>query len=260
MTATSARRTSPAPDPAWRPEMNVNRRNTTLRRAVAALAGRTGRVLEVGAGTARFLRAVHRFHPHLQAHASDIDPAALRQAVGASPLLEVTQSDLTALPYRDGAFDAVLVFDVLEHLHQPALGVAEIARVTKPGGVLHALIPCEGQPLTLHWLLWKAGVASDLKERRVGHVQRFTHASAVRLLQTHGFRVTGVSWSMHPVGQVKDVLTYLEMEAGFPRWLARNPLYRGGMAALWLGSYAEAAVLQRLPLSAVAMHVTAVRQ
>lgn len=252
--------TSPAPAADWRPAEAVGSRNTALRRALTSMRGRTGRVLEVGAGTARFLRAVRRANPALEGHASDLDADALRSAVRADGDLGATQSDLTALPYRDGAFDVVLVFDVLEHLHHPELGVAELARVTRPGGLLHALIPCEGQLATLHWLMWKTHLKADLKERRVGHVQRFTHKSAVRLLEQHGFQVTDASWSMHPVGQVRDILSYWQEEASFPGWVRRNPLFKLGMAGLWAGSYAESALLRRCPASAVALHVTAVRR
>lgn len=238
----------------------MSRHNTALRRAVAALAGREGRVLEAGAGTARFLRAICRERPALQPHAADVDPTSLRQAMAAMPSLRVTQSDLTALPYRDGTFQAVLVFDVLEHLHQPELGARELARVTAPGGLLHALIPCEGQPFTLHWLMWRLDVKARLKEQRVGHVQRFTHRSALRLLESCGYRVAGVSWSMHPIGQARDILSYLADEPGFPRRVRGSLPFRALMAGLWLLAYAESWLLRRVSFSAVAMHVTAVRQ
>ncbi|MEM7689235.1 MAG: bifunctional 2-polyprenyl-6-hydroxyphenol methylase/3-demethylubiquinol 3-O-methyltransferase UbiG [Pseudomonadota bacterium] len=40
-----------------------------------------------------------------------------------------------ALPYEDGAFDAVVCVDVLEHVADLSQTIAEIARVLKPGGV-----------------------------------------------------------------------------------------------------------------------------
>lgn len=252
--------TAPLPAPDWEPAGDVNRRNTALQRAVQVLANRHGRALEVGAGTARFLRAICREAPGLHAHASDRDAPSLVRAVRADTALAVTQSDLTALPYLGAAFDVVLVFDVLEHLHRPELGVQELARVTAPGGVLHALIPCEGQPLTLHWLMWRLGVKAQLKEQRVGHVQRFTHGSAVRLLESCGFQVTEASWSMHPIGQVRDILSHLSDEPSFPSAVRANPLFKAVLGGLWLAAYVESMVLRRVPFSAVALHVTAVRR
>jgi SAM-dependent methyltransferase len=45
------------------------------------------------------------------------------------------------LPFRDGAFDAVFSFAVLEHIRDPFQAAREIVRVLKPGGVLYAAVP-----------------------------------------------------------------------------------------------------------------------
>lgn len=48
--------------------------------------------------------------------------------------------DVTRLPLRDGAVDDVLAAFVLNHLDNPAAGLAELARVTRPGGALLASV------------------------------------------------------------------------------------------------------------------------
>jgi SAM-dependent methyltransferase len=45
-------------------------------------------------------------------------------------------ADVTKLPYRTAAFDAVVCGWVLEHLPDPAPGLRELARVLQPGGKL----------------------------------------------------------------------------------------------------------------------------
>jgi len=45
------------------------------------------------------------------------------------------------LPFQDGALDGVLAKDVLEHLHEPWLAVAEFHRVLQPGGKLRVEVP-----------------------------------------------------------------------------------------------------------------------
>ena len=243
--------------PSWEPESTVRGQNVTLVRALSALQGRSGRILEVGAGTARFLRALRQRVSGLEGHACDLSRPALNRARHHDGGLHVTQGDLTALPYRDNSFDTVVAFDIFEHLYDPGRGLVEVWRVLKPGGQLHALVPCEGQPLTLHWLMWKANIGADLKEKSVGHVQRFTHASLQALLEQHGFERKSVSYSMHPIGQVKDILMHLEQGPEFSPRLRRNPFYRALSTALWGGAYLESWLLRGVPLSAVALHVTA---
>ncbi|MBN1565059.1 MAG: Coenzyme F420 hydrogenase/dehydrogenase, beta subunit C-terminal domain, partial [Anaerolineae bacterium] len=52
----------------------------------------------------------------------------------------VKVSDYT-LPFEDAQFDAVLNFETVEHFPEPALMVAELGRVTKPGGTLILTTP-----------------------------------------------------------------------------------------------------------------------
>jgi ubiquinone/menaquinone biosynthesis C-methylase UbiE len=49
--------------------------------------------------------------------------------------------DATRLPFADGSFDAVTLFDVLEHIPDHALAASEARRVVRPGGVIMASSP-----------------------------------------------------------------------------------------------------------------------
>ena len=52
-------------------------------------------------------------------------------------------ADLTALPFRTGAFDAVLHIVTIEHLREPGSALAEMARVAAPGASLLVAAPHE---------------------------------------------------------------------------------------------------------------------
>jgi ubiquinone/menaquinone biosynthesis C-methylase UbiE len=49
--------------------------------------------------------------------------------------------DAQALPFEDGAFDAVLCRDVLHHLERPAAALAELRRICRSGGDLWIVEP-----------------------------------------------------------------------------------------------------------------------
>lgn len=63
----------------------------------------------------------------------DTDPGGLKEGVRCE--------DLQALTFRDATFDVVITQDVLEHVPDPALAFAEIARVLRPGGLHIFTVP-----------------------------------------------------------------------------------------------------------------------
>jgi SAM-dependent methyltransferase len=51
------------------------------------------------------------------------------------------RGDMTHMPFRDGAFDALISCDVLEHIVDDRAAVAEIHRVLRPNGVAILTVP-----------------------------------------------------------------------------------------------------------------------
>lgn len=54
------------------------------------------------------------------------------------------------LPFQAEVFDAILTFDVLEHVQSPQTSLSECHRVLKPGGYLCVVFPSYWQPLEHH--------------------------------------------------------------------------------------------------------------
>jgi len=104
----------------------------TVTAAPAALNGAT--VVEFGCGSGRFLdvvRARGGVAVGLEL-SSAVEPAAANFAD--CPDVLVVQGDLLQPPFRPGAFDAGYSIGVLHHTPDPAGGLAELARVVRPGG------------------------------------------------------------------------------------------------------------------------------
>jgi phosphatidylethanolamine/phosphatidyl-N-methylethanolamine N-methyltransferase len=105
-----------------------------------------GRVLEVGAGTGIHIRFVR--HSFDEYRITDLNPPALDRIVaqvvnGAKGRIVVSKEDATSLSFPDGHFDRVIAAHVLEHLYRPHEVLREWARVTKPGGVVTLILPCD---------------------------------------------------------------------------------------------------------------------
>ena len=89
----------------------------------------TGRILEVFADRVTRGVGVDINHAMLNLARLNLERAGMEHG-------SVRQADVTALPFEDGAADLVTVHQVLHYLDDPALAIAECARVLKPSGVL----------------------------------------------------------------------------------------------------------------------------
>lgn len=105
------------------------------------------RLLDAGTGLGQVLRVVNTAHPEVEVMALDLDRERLRSAVR-RPGSGVAVADLSQIPATDGAFDAVLCSEVLEHLADPASAVGEFRRVLRPGGRLAVTVPHADHPWT----------------------------------------------------------------------------------------------------------------
>jgi len=122
-----------------------------------SLKGRDGkppRVLEVACGTGRFATFIRDNHPSAELTCHDLSPFYLdkardndaywRQRKAAStgrpepPPAAFVQSKAEALPFKDGAFDAVVCVYLFHEMPKEAraAAAAEMARVVAPGGTV----------------------------------------------------------------------------------------------------------------------------
>jgi len=132
-----------------------NRNHLVKVNAIAGAIGAAdgGLVLEVGTGTGLHGRWLLENTPvrYVGVDASEdmLRLAAKRMDTGADRVVALGIADAHHLPFADGAFDAAFCSGTLHHLSRPGRGVAEIARVTKPGGRIAVMEPNWKFPSTL---------------------------------------------------------------------------------------------------------------
>jgi SAM-dependent methyltransferase len=102
----------------------------------ALLPARGGRLIEVGAGFGRLADEYRGYREVVLLDSSEVHVAAARESLAGDPRFEVVMGNACALPYPDGFFDATVCVRVLHHFADPGLVLAELGRVTRPGGVV----------------------------------------------------------------------------------------------------------------------------
>jgi SAM-dependent methyltransferase len=103
-----------------------------------------------------------------------VDPRCLDVALPA-------QADATAIPFGDSVFDAVFLFDVLEHVDEESKALAEIRRVLRPEGKLLVTVPA---------FMFLFGLQDEVSE----HKRRYRRKPLVNLLRRSGFQVDYASY------------------------------------------------------------------
>jgi len=236
-----------------------------LERALDALGDTGGRLLLLGAGAGRYARALANARPDLDVYAGDLSRRAIREArsYGGTPIYVVM--DAQVLPFADETFDAVVFFDLIEHVPSPATLLAECRRVLRPGAVLHFFVPLEDQPHTLYRALRRNRPIPihRWKHKHVGHIQRFDEQRVVALSRDAGLPVVEMSHSFHLAGQVHDVIDYWQRErsAGGDGLLpvsAVNLITRGAFVVTWRLAYLEDRLYSGSKLAS-GLHLTATK-
>lgn len=190
---------------------NLEGRDRLWRRRFALLrpylSGRT--LLDVGAGIGQFLD-VARSHG-FAVRGTELSPIA-RSIARERFSLELDQGFLEDIAYDEGAFDAVTMFHVLEHVPDPPRTIRECLRLLAPGGLLVIAVPNEVDALSarLHRLARTLGLPGLPRRGRMGlrtlrthpglqeiHLTRFQDASLQGLMRAAGLEILGTGPDFH---------------------------------------------------------------
>jgi glycosyltransferase involved in cell wall biosynthesis/SAM-dependent methyltransferase len=168
-----------------------------------------GRLLDIGCGGGHLLAAARA--DGWRGVGTDLSRAACLAArdTAAAP---VAQAQATALPFRDGALDAVTLVNVLDHTAAARRTLEEAARVLRPGGLLVVRVPNGPVHATAARMLARLGPLARLRGLDafpILHVFAFGRRALVRLLTGAGFdvvRVINSGLAGAPAGRAGRVL------------------------------------------------------
>jgi len=97
------------------------------------------------------------------------------------------RGDARTLPFPDGAFDVVIISEVLEHIHDDRRVIAELTRVVRPGGTVAVTVP-RWWPERVCWALSDA-----YHEVEGGHIRIYRRRELVDRLRAAAL----VPWGSH---------------------------------------------------------------
>ncbi|MCA8973493.1 MAG: class I SAM-dependent methyltransferase [Planctomycetes bacterium] len=205
----------------------VSRRRIFFAELDRALGTSTGRrVLEIGCGAGGFLGPLQRYG---DVTGLDIDHEyiAFCKDRGFGNVLCGSGYEL---PFADGAFDLVCLFDTIEHIPDDEQALHEVLRVLRPGGAVFVSVPA------YQWLWSQNDVTAH-------HHRRYTASRMRRVLRRAGLVparisyfntillpliVPSVLWQkfMDRLGRLPE--GYNNMSVQLPPWL--NRLFTGIMS------------------------------
>lgn len=93
-------------------------------------------VLDIGCGPGRLVRIIKETHPDAEVVGADMDPAQVRIARRWQSDVDATFMEAPShdLPFPDDHFDVVVSSESFHHWRDQEGGLAELHRVTRPGG------------------------------------------------------------------------------------------------------------------------------
>jgi SAM-dependent methyltransferase len=149
-------------------------------------------VLDVGSGTGALTSAVSAAAPSSQI--TGIDPAAPFVAFAQARLpgrrLAFEVGDAQQLRFADGAFDRTLSMLVLNFIPDRSKALAEMIRVTRPGGTIAGAVWDYGEGMEMLRVFWDEAVALDpsVDGRDERHMPLTRQGQLGALWRSHGLR------------------------------------------------------------------------
>lgn len=137
------------------------------------------RILEVGGGQSGLTSLLY---PGAEVVNVDIDFSYSASPCNRRSNVRFVCADSTALPFADGSFDAVTMFDLLEHVPEDRLAISEAFRVLTDGGYLMLSHPNEHWRFPYYRVMRRLCPAEEQIMAEWGHVRRGYSLDAIQTL------------------------------------------------------------------------------
>ena len=141
---------------------------------IRAEGGRAPRLLDMGCGTGKILALISTHFPQADCYGYDVNDSGVQPDGYMQETLSRLQSarvdidwgrrisvisSRQAWPYDDGFFDLIVSDQVIEHVTDPDLAFAEMARTLRPGGkaihvfpTQHSMVEWHRKVPFIHWM------------------------------------------------------------------------------------------------------------
>jgi SAM-dependent methyltransferase len=167
-----------------------------------------GKLLDIGCATGLFLSSMkERGWDVLGIELNEKAAAYAREQLG----LDVLTAAFENTSFEPHQFDAVTLWDVLEHLPDPVLTLEKISTILRPGGILIIHLPNpdsrEAKTFGPYWVGW------DLPR----HLNLFTFNGLSGLLKRRGFRIHRLVSATGNYFGLKKSLEWLLEDESSPR-------------------------------------------
>lgn len=175
------------PSLVWR--AGQDRRLAMIREAAGRAVGPDFRVLVDGCGVGLYIQALRSWTP--QVAGLDIEPERVAHSRSYSPSVTVGAGE--HLPYPANHFDLVLSHEVIEHVQDDRLSLAEMVRVLKIGGRAVIFCPNRLYPFETHGHYWQGRyhfgntplinyLPNPLRNKLAPHVRAYTQGDLRKLI------------------------------------------------------------------------------
>lgn len=155
----------------------TQKRAEQLVKLIQGTRGRKPRVLDIGCGRAVLLHKLHALG--CDCTGTEIPEYSFPKS---EKSIRLINGHLAEIRFDDEYFDAITIWNVLEHTSDPVSTVREIARILKPGGVFAVAVPNFGslqrKAFNAHWF------HLDLPR----HTHHFTASRLTQLLESCGLQ------------------------------------------------------------------------